>query len=118
MATGHYANMKRTTNWFIPPLVRGYAGISRADHVPHDCATVLYGWLTTPLVTHQVGRPPPRSALAESLLGLLRSAQSEAGYRQQEADSKTKIQHARKHAGATSATLPALGAPISRSFRA
>jgi len=41
----------------------------------------------TPLVTHQVGRPPPRSALAESLLGLLSSAQAEAGYRQQEADS-------------------------------
>ena len=62
-------------------------------------------------MTHQVGRPPPRSALAESLLGLLRSAQAEAGYRQQEADSKALS----RAAGRREVSLSLLDNPL-RSF--
>ena len=47
MATGHSRKHDRTTNCFIPPSRAGICRVSRADHVPHDCATVLYGWLTS-----------------------------------------------------------------------
>ena len=62
-------------------------------------------------MTHQVGRPPPRSALAESLLGLLLRAQAEAGYRQQEADSKALS----RAAGRREVSLSLLDNPL-RSF--